>query len=696
MNEKYILTCLHVLAIAGCNKVGDSVPFKYDGHDTIHSARVLAVNITHDFALLESSIVSEYFYSLVIHDGSRVTAFSTMGFPKGTVGIPVFDIKFNALIDNECKIDLIDTNAVTCGYSGAPLLNEQNKCVGMIAWIPNSEDSRQIFKAFAVPANIIIKELSSYFSRLAPKISKDEDFDLLTNQNSGHKDYTESTTNRLDMNDLVQNDDKWIKILHLSDPHFGIGEDDGTSGNLMSEMDRNIIFEPLFASLRTLSIKEKIDYVVVSGDIAYKAKEDEYKLFSEWIEKILETLKLEKSNLILCPGNHDFDHEKAKKETIPPLFGTNEVSEIRCCKECSTKSCLLLQYQNTRDDVLKPSKISERVTPFDEYQNMCKKLSLEPLAKNTLSLSKENDDHAAYLYGIREFNDVIFAVFNSEWSASCKIINTMPEAHSIGLNLVMQVRNLVEDLTGDKVSYLMPKFPRAKQDTKRVDDKVVIAVFHRPISCLDPNEFAQFSEVDSFANRNVRTLLGNFVGLILNGHVHDPKEEDEKDISTSEKDPDGKSFSIPSVNGYTLHDYRVEKNSFNIVSVNTRFWCYRKQRYRYHHGFNRWVEYSISNSDKAEVSELIYFKFGKRADELLKNNVSASQELEGVERRIVTAILRSFEIGHNYLEKQKKIEFTKNKPIGEKESALSKKLEHLRPLSPATQMQTPSSTKIHS
>lgn len=162
MPNGYILTCYHVLKEANCTSVDANVPFKRNTIETVHFATIEAIHEERDIALLHTDLPNDIFYPLANHDDTEGTTFSTMGFPGGTVGVPDKNIKFDELIDGGKLILLENANRVTHGYSGAPLVNNQEASIGMIAWIPKESCNRQDDEIYAIPASIIIDTFAEY------------------------------------------------------------------------------------------------------------------------------------------------------------------------------------------------------------------------------------------------------------------------------------------------------------------------------------------------------------------------------------------------------------------------------------------------------------------------------------------------------------------------------------------------------
>lgn len=102
-----------------------------------------------------------------------------------------------------------------------------------------------------------------------------------------------------------------IAFIHLSDIHFG--QEKG--GDLCINDD---VKERLIDDVRSL-VKElpsgQAAGLIVTGDIAYAGKEDEYKSAAKWLDRVAEAAGCKKTDIQLVPGNHDIDRDEITKAT---------------------------------------------------------------------------------------------------------------------------------------------------------------------------------------------------------------------------------------------------------------------------------------------------------------------------------------------------------------------------------------------
>lgn len=109
-------------------------------------------------------------------------------------------------------------------------------------------------------------------------------------------------------------------ILHISDLHF-VGKAD------KSKTRFDDTFQTRF--IDTVSkLRDKIKYIVVTGDIADKAQVIQYRNALGFLNTVVEKLNIEKKNVILCPGNHDVDWDILRDIVKNEDISENELSKI--------------------------------------------------------------------------------------------------------------------------------------------------------------------------------------------------------------------------------------------------------------------------------------------------------------------------------------------------------------------------------
>lgn len=94
-----------------------------------------------------------------------------------------------------------------------------------------------------------------------------------------------------------------IAFIHLSDIHFG--QEKGAVLYIHDDVRECLISDA--HTVVKLYAGGIATGVIVTGDIAYAGKRDEYQQAAEWLDRLTETIGCEKTEVLLVPGNHDID-----------------------------------------------------------------------------------------------------------------------------------------------------------------------------------------------------------------------------------------------------------------------------------------------------------------------------------------------------------------------------------------------------
>lgn len=102
-------------------------------------------------------------------------------------------------------------------------------------------------------------------------------------------------------------------IVHISDPHFGTAVRGGKEIDMHRFFDgenSRKLCEELIEELKRPDLgrftADQI-LIVVSGDLTYRASADEFKLVETFLESLCDGLQIDRTQVILVPGNHDVD-----------------------------------------------------------------------------------------------------------------------------------------------------------------------------------------------------------------------------------------------------------------------------------------------------------------------------------------------------------------------------------------------------
>lgn len=246
-------------------------------------------------------------------------------------------------------------------------------------------------------------------------------------------------------------------ILHLSDLHFGW---DGTE---LQGTDRTLALNGLLQCLRELAPEWKPNILTITGDIAWKGEQSDYKESKLWLQKLLEATELSTEALFLCPGNHDLKRSLAKTNSRPST-----------AKEA--------------DEVLSSKNVPEHFQkPFEDYISFCCEMGLHPYKIGDIEL---------YLFGSRTLGEFNVICINSAWFSKDK-----EDKGKLWLGLPL-IKHL------EKNGHL--PYPNASKDWP-----ITIAILHHP------KEWLHDHEIHAYSNRkNTFDYLAERCHVILSGHTH--------------------------------------------------------------------------------------------------------------------------------------------------------------------------------
>ena len=97
-----------------------------------------------------------------------------------------------------------------------------------------------------------------------------------------------------------------LTYVHLSDIHFG--QETGSKVYVHDDVK-----ECLIADLTTLKVAagiERIDGVIVTGDVAFSGKKREYDCAAQWLDRLTQEIGCVKTDVLVVPGNHDIDRDR--------------------------------------------------------------------------------------------------------------------------------------------------------------------------------------------------------------------------------------------------------------------------------------------------------------------------------------------------------------------------------------------------
>jgi len=100
-------------------------------------------------------------------------------------------------------------------------------------------------------------------------------------------------------------------FIHLSDIHFG--QEKGGQIVINDDVKERLIDD--VSRVMTTMPDGRASGIIVSGDIAYAGKKEDYILAGAWLDRIAAAAKCKKTDIQVVPGNHDID----RSQIIDPI-----------------------------------------------------------------------------------------------------------------------------------------------------------------------------------------------------------------------------------------------------------------------------------------------------------------------------------------------------------------------------------------
>ena len=139
-----------------------------------------------------------------------------------------------------------------------------------------------------------------------------------------------------------------LTYVHVSDIHFG--QERGSDVYVHDDVKQCLIAD--VAEVKTAAGIERMDGVIVTGDIAFSGKKSDYDLAAQWLDRLTEVLGCEKTDVIVVPGNHDIDRDRISAGAglmLPQIVqGGNDALE-RFLADAGDREVLYAKFHDYRD-----------------------------------------------------------------------------------------------------------------------------------------------------------------------------------------------------------------------------------------------------------------------------------------------------------------------------------------------------------
>tara|TARA_R100000935_G_C2832679_1_gene166083 strand:- start:43 stop:777 length:735 start_codon:yes stop_codon:yes gene_type:complete len=243
-----------------------------------------------------------------------------------------------------------------------------------------------------------------------------------------------------------------MKILHITDLHY--------TNKIGSRTKQKKLIDNFIDDL-TKNV-EDIDFVIFSGDLVNDGSSvSDFQLAREgFLEKILSTLKIEKKNLFICPGNHDVDRTQVSNSLIKYLD-----------EEINNNDDLNLFFKKDNPDLINSHK------PLTNYSNFIGEL----YGTENTDLDYNEDMYSTHIRN-SQYGKIGIVCLNTAWRA-------------IGQN--------------DDTNLLYPIVKVDEALDRIISCEVKIVIHHHPLNSIKP-----------FNLYDLEDLLHKRFDFMFSGHVH--------------------------------------------------------------------------------------------------------------------------------------------------------------------------------
>jgi HEAT repeat protein/predicted phosphodiesterase len=248
-----------------------------------------------------------------------------------------------------------------------------------------------------------------------------------------------------------------ISILHLSDLHFSTPE------------QPEIWYSQLAEDLRQELKLERLDGVILSGDITNVSSQEEYDAARVFFDKLLKEFGVSPQRVVMVPGNHDLCWEESKKAYQPRRLEPNEKPP----KEGT--------YFEVRPGYIDAYDEGKRKQRFERFA-----LFHEKLTGRDYPLDYEEQ---GLLYHFPDSNLLVLGL-NSAWDLD----------HHFRSRASIEPRMLSRALD------------RIREEASKYSSCLKVAVWHHPLNGPGEDRIKEHGFLDRLASAGFR--------LVLHGHIH--------------------------------------------------------------------------------------------------------------------------------------------------------------------------------
>ncbi len=251
---------------------------------------------------------------------------------------------------------------------------------------------------------------------------------------------------------------EYLRFLHLSDLHFTRGDmvgADWAAAHLQQDAVNRSLLEALEEQLRD----KPLDFVIITGDIAFSGKREEYTVASEFFQGLKALTGLPANRFFPIAGNHDVDRTQVPRS-------------------------------------------HRKLYRFDSQEDLTDTLSDPDFRPLMLRKFAEFNDFAEQLMGTRHFDETTYHF--------TKTLTLDKNGHSLAINLLGLNSALLTGFDGDEQQGLALGMVQVEKALAQLnaDAPLSLGFFHHP--------FALMHAADKVCEHRLKHQLD----LILYGHLH--------------------------------------------------------------------------------------------------------------------------------------------------------------------------------
>ncbi len=370
----------------------------------------------------------------------------------------------------------------------------------------------------------------------------------------------------------------WLSDIHIWDSYRNL------AGNYLSNGLPHY-FEAFFASL-----PERIDYLLLGGDIGFAGTPEDYAYFEELFFKHLDHSRFNETKLLVVPGNHDINW----------LSSENLISTV--------KDSSLATFEERSHKYLIPRRRSEFLQTFEGYTKFFNSEKFRRFFTGA-ELSESYREHKLYGYCIDRSNKLIFILLNSAWvSLGAKFNDLLQKrlfaAKKKGSTLKLEVfASEVEKLLRHKDSIaeygsqvigsrLVEELDLLERVIYNHPDFTVMTLMHHPPNWLHWRE--KYNDNEEIQATQVLHNVLRLSNFLLTGHEH-----------------------VPSVKSHEVLDkdtYHLKSGCFlDELNAGTNFFHLKHNRFallQLHTGtYQNWLEEKVYRYTPYQVAGILRHKW---------------------------------------------------------------------------------------